>query len=212
MITQYPWASVKAQERKHIEFGIMITMLIGIITLYSIPKLGNEVTYDLPYTPPAVEVISIPATIQPPERVEPMRPSIPVGVEKEDMAEEMPWIDEYDGGKYVDLAPPEEIIPNIPIWAVEIKPEPIGGYLALMRNVVYPEIAREAGMQGTVSLKALIGKDGVIKEVIVVKGLPKTGLNEAAIAAVYKTAFTPAYQRDKPVQVWMSIPIIFKLH
>ena len=212
MITQYPWVSVKAQERKHIELGLMITMLVGIITLYSVPKLGPEVKTEPAYVPPPVEMISIPATVQPPARVEPMRPAIPTPSESIDMDDLLPEALTFELIPFEIFAPPEVRIPEVPIWAVEVKPKPIGGYVSIMRNVIYPEIAREAGMQGMVTVEALIGKDGIVKEVTVVKGIPNTGLDEAALAAVLKTPFTPAYQRDKPVQVRINIPIIFTLH
>jgi protein TonB len=60
-------------------------------------------------------------------------------------------------------------------------------------------------------VEALIGSDGIVKEVIVIKGMPGTGLDEAAMAAVLNTPFSPAYQRDKPVQVRMAIPVDFRL-
>jgi len=41
--------------------------------------------------------------------------------------------------------------------------------------------------------------------------MPNTGLEEAAIAAIKKTRFKPAKQRDRNVGVYISIPVIFKL-
>jgi protein TonB len=45
----------------------------------------------------------------------------------------------------------------------------------------------------------------------VLQGIPNTGLNEAAMAAIKKTRFKPAQQRDRPVGVYISIPVNFKL-
>ena len=56
-----------------------------------------------------------------------------------------------------------------------------------------------------------IDKKGNVTQVWVQKGIPNTGLNEAALEAVKRTRWKPARQRDKKVGVWMSIPINFKL-
>ena len=45
----------------------------------------------------------------------------------------------------------------------------------------------------------------------IVKGLPNTGLDEAAMEAIRKTRFKPAKQRERAVGVWISIPVNFKL-
>jgi len=211
MIAQYPWVSVKNQERKHIEIGAIVTLLAAIVSFYSIPNFGNKITVEKPYVPPPVEVLSIPATSQPPEVLTPLRPTLPVESENEDIDIEMEGIILGDTPfEYFD-EPPPLYIPEIPFWQAEVKPEPIGGTQAIMRNVVYPPIAIEARQEGRVTVEALIGIDGIVKEVSIYSGLPGTGLDEAAMAAVLKTPFSPAYQRDKPVQVRMFIPIIFRL-
>lgn len=100
---------------------------------------------------------------------------------------------------------------DIPFYALDQKPEPVGGLAALQRNVIYPEIAQEVGVEGTVFVKAHINSSGDVTECIILRGYDGTGLNEAAIEAIKKTKFTPAMQRDRKVSVWMSIPIVFKL-
>ena len=54
-------------------------------------------------------------------------------------------------------------------------------------------------------------KTGKVKETIVLKGIPNTGLDEAAVDALRKTRFRPAKQRETKVGVWITIPINFKL-
>jgi protein TonB len=46
---------------------------------------------------------------------------------------------------------------------------------------------------------------------VILKGVPNTGLDEAAVDAIKKTRFKPAKQRDRNVGVYVSIPVIFKL-
>jgi len=211
MITQYPWASVKNQERKHIEIGAIVTLVVAILSFYTIPDFSTGVALEKPYEPPPVKLVSIPATYQPPEVSVPRRPTLPVPSETDDMDMDLPDIVIGDIPFDYLEAPPPIIIPEIPIWMAEIKPEPIGGTQAIMRNVIYPSIAIEARQEGRVTVEALIGINGVVEEVTILSGMPGTGLDEAAMTAVLKTPFSPAYQRDKPVPVRMAIPIIFKL-
>ena len=71
----------------------------------------------------------------------------------------------------------------------------------------YPEFAREAQIQGKVTLHVLVGKDGRVKNVKVIKGV--TGLNEAAVDAIKKWVFKPALSNNKPVAVWVEVPMDF---
>jgi len=75
---------------------------------------------------------------------------------------------------------------------------------------VYPDLAREAGVDGTVNVQALVGKDGKVKDVRVVKSIPM--LDEAAKAAVRQWVFKPALSNNKPVAVWVGVPVKFSLH
>jgi protein TonB len=71
----------------------------------------------------------------------------------------------------------------------------------------YPEFARDAQIQGTVVLHVLVGKDGRVKNVKVIKGV--TGLNDAAVGAIKKWVFKPALSNNKPVAVWVEVPMQF---
>ena len=73
----------------------------------------------------------------------------------------------------------------------------------------YPKIAQEAGVEGQVLLLVLVGKDGQVKEVRVQKGIPM--LNDSAVQAAKKASFKPALQNNKPVAVWVALPIKFFL-
>jgi protein TonB len=91
-------------------------------------------------------------------------------------------------------------------------PELINGVKSLQDNLVYPEKAKEEGIEGTVLVQAKIALDGTVKEAEVLKGLPGTGLDEAALEAIKKTIWQPAKQRDKDVSVWITIPVEFRLN
>jgi len=74
----------------------------------------------------------------------------------------------------------------------------------------YPEMARMADVEGTVMVRALVGKDGNVKDALVASGIPM--LNDAAVEAVKKAKFKPALQQHRPVAVWVVIPMRFKLN
>tara|TARA_B100001250_G_scaffold153831_1_gene132209 strand:+ start:2730 stop:4208 length:1479 start_codon:yes stop_codon:yes gene_type:complete len=76
---------------------------------------------------------------------------------------------------------------------------------------VYPDIAQMAGIEGQVIVQCFIDEKGMVKETIVLKGIPNTGLNESAVEAIRKTRFSPAKQRETEVGVWITIPINFTL-
>ena len=74
---------------------------------------------------------------------------------------------------------------------------------------VYPRKARDNGIQGTVVLKALIGKDGLIKDLTVVSG--PQDLASAAIGAVQQWQYRPYLLMGQPVEVETNINVIFTL-
>jgi protein TonB len=71
----------------------------------------------------------------------------------------------------------------------------------------YPAEARAAGVTGTVLLQALVGKDGLVKDVKIVRSIPP--LDGAAEDAVRRWVFKPAMAKQVPVAVWVAIPIKF---
>ena len=76
---------------------------------------------------------------------------------------------------------------------------------------IYPETAQNAGIEGVVVVQAFIDERGRVKETLILKGVPNTGLDEAAMEAIRRTKFHPAEQRERPVAVWISIPVNFRL-
>ena len=90
-------------------------------------------------------------------------------------------------------------------------PELIGGLEGLQRNIVYPEIARLAGIEGRVTVQFVIDQRGNVINPVVVRGIG-AGCDEAAIEAVKKARFTPGMQRGRPVKVSYTLPITFRLN
>jgi len=98
------------------------------------------------------------------------------------------------------------------VWvAYDTPPQPIGGFAAIQSKLVYPEVARNAGVEGRVVLNALIDATGNVTETKILKSLGDTGCDEAAIAAINATQWTPAQKEGKAVAVRIAIPLVFKL-
>jgi periplasmic protein TonB len=93
----------------------------------------------------------------------------------------------------------------------EEMPEPVGGIAAIQSKLLYPEIAKRAGIEGRVFILAFIDEYGNVVNTKVVKGVDSGGLNEAAEDAVRNTKFTPAKNQGIPVKVQVTVPIEFKL-
>ena len=186
----------------------LCTILLITVVFYFSPRLKENITSIEKFIPQDIESIVVPPTEQMQIEKPPARPSVPVASEDEFLDDDI-TIEETDLDDLEDWdAPPPppdqgrkvKFIPydKAPVPISPIRPE-------------YPEIAMEAGIEGTVIVQAFINNKGVVEDTMILKGIPNTGLNEAALEAVKRTRWKPARQRDKKVGVWMSIPINFKL-
>ncbi len=77
-------------------------------------------------------------------------------------------------------------------------------------NPEYPKLAKLAGIEGTVYLKLLIDEKGNVAKAKVEQGV-KDMIDESALKAAKKAKFSPAMLKDKPIKVWVVLPIAFKL-
>lgn len=75
---------------------------------------------------------------------------------------------------------------------------------------VYPEMVKDAGIDGTVMVRVFIALNGHVKDAYVVEGSP--ALRDAALASARTAFFKAAMQSNHPVEVWVVIPITFQLH
>ena len=92
----------------------------------------------------------------------------------------------------------------------EVMPEPVGGLEAIITKIVYPEIAKKAGLSGKLYLLIYVDEKGKVDDVKIIKGLGG-GCDEAAIKAVKESKFSPGKNSDVPVKVKLSLPITFKM-
>ena len=83
------------------------------------------------------------------------------------------------------------------------------GKLASGPRPVYPQLAIQARIQGTVRLEAVISREGTILNLRAVSGHPL--LIPAALAAVQRWVFRPTFLNDEPVEVATVIEVNFTL-
>ncbi len=99
---------------------------------------------------------------------------------------------------------------NYYVVVKERMPEPIGGIKAIQSKIVYPELAKRAGIEGRVYVKAYIDTTGTVAKTELIRGIG-SGCDEVAMEAVKKVKFIPGMQDGKRMNVQVTVPILFKL-
>lgn len=116
-------------------------------------------------------------------------------------------------GPPVLIRPPERVAP--PPQAPPTQPKRVrGGNVRLAQPIYrveprYPKLAIAAHISGPVELEGIIGTDGRIRELHVLKGNPM--LAPAALDAVSQWVYAPTLLNGKPVEVIAPITVIFRL-
>ncbi len=75
----------------------------------------------------------------------------------------------------------------------------------------YPKIARKRGFQGIVTLSILVNEKGTVANLWVLTSSGHKTLDNSAITAVKNWTFEPATKGGKPIEMWVNIPVRFKL-
>lgn len=85
----------------------------------------------------------------------------------------------------------------------------LGEYLG--SNIHYPDSARKYNIGGRIIVKFVVDRNGDIRNCEIVKGVDKYCDAEALRVVSSMPRWTPGYQDGKPVPVWFTLPILFKL-
>lgn len=109
----------------------------------------------------------------------------------------------------------EEIVEQEIFTIVESMPEFPGGQQAMLefiaRNIKYPPLARESGIQGRVFVNFVVEPDGSVSNVKVIRGIGG-GCDEEAVRVIQSMPkWTPGRQRGKAVRVSFNLPVRFTL-
>ena len=206
MSSQISALSLKFKYPVIIRLSTLFSIILLILIFLIYPRyLGLIALEDVELQEIIIE--NIPQTQQIEKPPPPARPSVPVESEDEDIADDL-TIEETDLDSFEawDAPPPPPEGPRVKFIPYDDPPQPLSSI-----RPVYPEIAQEAGIEGTVVVQVFVDKKGRVKDPLVLKGIPNTGLDEAAVTAIKKTRFRPAKQRERAVGVWISIPVNFRL-
>ncbi len=211
-----PKYDLRMHYQKALELGMIGALLIVTSSFY-IFRGENQFDFNIEAPEIQIEVEEIPPTEQIKRPPAPARPAVPIPTEAEDIPEDEtieettelnlteipppppPMEDELDEGSYT-FVPYDE------------PPQMIGGMELLLSLLEYPELARKAGIEADVIIGVLVDEKGNTVKTEVLKGAgTKLGFEEAAMKALMQMKWKPAMQRDKPVKVWISVPVKFRL-
>ncbi|MBQ6879003.1 MAG: energy transducer TonB [Bacteroidales bacterium] len=225
----------KKSERADLQNKKVLFMEIGCIIALALVYFGFEYTSEevrtvvLDDNSVITEIEDlIPITFETPPPP-PAAPKIPVLSDQIDIVDDDIEIDdnmflklEDDPGSGVEIMDYIEVIDEvveeeeIPFMLVEEKPTFQKGDANqfskwVNQRLIYPEIAKENGVQGRVTLQFTIDKDGSLTKVKVVRGVDPSLDKEAVRVVSMSPKWEPGRQRDRAVPVTYTFPVIFKL-
>lgn len=176
----------------------------------------------------AVESDDVPVILEEPP-VPPQAPAMPVLTEEIEIVDNEIQVEDFvssfddtsspvDFYDYIAEQPEEEDIKDedIPFQIVEEKPMFNGGDANefsrwVNSHLVYPELAKENGVQGKVTLQFTVLKDGSVGNIKILRGVDSS-LDTEAVRVVSKSPkWKPGRQRDRAVNVTYTFPVIFQL-
>lgn len=114
-------------------------------------------------------------------------------------------------GKPVEAGPPPDKI----FTSVEQLPEFPGGQAALMKylnsNIKYPPAAREDNIEGRVTLKFVVDRDGSVTNIEILRDIGGGCGKEAVRVVGNMPKWRPGKQNNQSVRVYYTLPVVFKL-
>ncbi len=214
-LNKNPKVDLKRKYQRYWEISLIVSLTLLIVAFKFFPKFEKEViAIDAPQE--LIQTEDVEATKQESAPPPPPKPPIPIEAPTDDVLDDVEIeATDLDVDAEVSAPPPppkkeEEEAEPVFFVAVEQMPEPIGGIGAIQSKIVYPEIAKRAGVQGRVYVKAYVDESGKVNKVELIRGIG-AGCDEAAMEAVQSVMFKPGKQRGKPVKVQVTVPVLFKL-
>ncbi len=220
-------ASLENKKLMFIEIGLVVSLAI---TLFAFEWTSTETETALLEDTTEIlieeEIISTQMDTPPPP---PAAPKIPVLSDQIDIVDDEIEIEddmfmnlEDDASLGVEIMDyvevEEEVVEEeaIPFQLVEEKPSFQGGDANqfskwVNSRLVYPEIAKENGVQGRVTLQFTVEKDGSVTKVKVLRGVDPSLDKEAVRVVSMSPKWKPGKQRDRAVPVTYTFPVIFQL-
>ena len=220
-------ANLENKKLLFVEIGLIISLLIVYIAFeWTSKETNTSILEDNTEVLIEEEIISTNMETPPPP---PAAPKIPVLSDQIDIVDDeieleddmfMNLEDDASLGveimDYVEVE--EEVVEEeaIPFQLVEEKPSFQGGDANQFSKWVnsrldYPEIAKENGVQGRVTLQFTVEKDGTVTKVKVLRGVDPSLDKEAVRVVSMSPKWKPGKQRDRAVPVTYTFPVIFQL-
>jgi protein TonB len=184
--------------------AVLLAVLVHAVALVAIPGLRVE-PYRLNEEPrPPLRPMNIAIEIPRPEKE----------VRKPEVVREFEPTDEVDPDATIGPTDYDPAGMSFPIFEEKARRDTFVAFddpPVLVRRVepIYPDLARQAELEGTVGLMIVVNELGEVERAEVVRSVP--GLDEAAASAVLQWRFEPARQRDVPVRVKVYQAVSFRL-
>lgn len=227
-VKKSPKANLENRKLFFREIGLIVALGIVLMAFeWSTEEKGESILQEEVAVEVEVETIPITTEAPPPP---PEAPKVPVLSDQIDIVDDDIVVDtdlfislEDDANLGVEIMDYvsdvyEEVIEEeaIPFMMVEEKPSFMGGDANKFskwvgENMVYPEIARENGIQGRVTLQFTIEADGSLTNIKVIRGVDPSLDKEAVRVVSTSPKWTPGKQRDKTVRVVYNFPVYFQL-
>ncbi|MBR3699363.1 MAG: TonB family protein [Bacteroidales bacterium] len=217
-----PKANLENKKLMFIQIGLIISLAVAW-AVFEIKSYDKREVVDLGRTVEVVEeeMVEITKQEQKPQPVEVPKQTTQIQVVEDDVEVDDVEINaEVDQNEqieeYVPVEVVEEDIQEAEIFTiVEEMPEFPGGMNKLAeylgKNIKYPQMARESGIQGRVFVQFVVEPDGSVSNVAVMRSLGG-GCDEEAIRVVKSMPkWKAGKQRGKPVRVSYILPVNFKL-
>ena len=217
-----PKANLENKKLTFILIGLIISLAVAW-AVFEIKSYDKREIADIGRTVEVVEeeMVEITKQEQKPQPVEVPKQTTQIQVVEDDVEVEDVEINaEVDQNEVIEEYVPveveeEEVVEAEIFTVVEEMPEFPGGmaklaeYLA--KNIKYPQLARESGIQGRVFINFVVENDGSVTNVKVMRSLGG-GCDEEAMRVVKSMPkWKPGKQRGKPVRVSYNLPVNFKL-
>jgi protein TonB len=171
------------------------------------PPAPLDVVLPAPVAPAAAKSAMGSIPVPRPDVLVPPDRTIP---SQDDLNRAQPGMDTGTGDRPIVVEPsqPAEKLPE-PGTYVYREEEPVPVTIV---KPDYPGLAKDANVSGLVVVTVLVGKDGHVLDARVEPSHSIPLLNDAALAAVRRWVFTPAFADKRPVAVWVAVPFHFSLH
>ena len=219
------------QNKKSLFFEISLAIVLAIVLVaFEWSTKEKKETIDLTVAAVDVEEEIIPITQEEKIETPPEMPKVPVvsdviDIVDDDIQVEDTFMFDMEDDKnigveimdYVAEVEEEEVEEEaIPFALVEQKPTFQGGDANTFSKwvnsrLVYPEIAKENGVQGRVMLQFTVNADGTVSNVKVLRGVDSSLDKEAVRVVSSSPKWKPGRQRDRAVKVTYTFPVIFQL-